>query len=403
MHNPRTHKPAGANHSTSRRPAVAAGPAVYVGSEIYRRAAFGNNHPLKIMRHSAVLDLVRMLDWLPDADFRIAEPASIRRLAEFHDPGYLEALQYAESEGRVTAEVRKRYNIGTMENPVFDGLFERAATTVGGSILAAELACEGHTAFHPSGGTHHGLPDRANGFCYFNDPVYAIRTFLDRELARVLYVDLDAHHGDGVQAAFRDEPRVMTVSIHEAERWPYSGGVEDRGGGNARNLPVPGAINDSELDFLVDQAVLPLAEAFAPRALVLCCGADCLAGDPLSGMMLSNDALWRSIDRLLAIGLPTVVLGGGGYNPWTVCRYWAGLWGRISGREIPQTLPAEAQAFLASMECDLVDDEDVAPEWLTTMADTPYPGPVRDEVRSLACAVTRQAPDDMRGTNSGVA
>jgi acetoin utilization protein AcuC len=377
-----TRPPVPAAQTEARRP-------LYVGSDIYRRAAFGNNHPLKIMRHSAVLDLVRMLGWLPDDAFRDTEPASIDQLAEFHDRGYIEALQYAESAGRVAPEIRERYNIGTLENPVFEGLFKRAATTVGGSILAAELACDGHTVFHPSGGTHHGLPDRAHGFCYFNDPVFAVRTFLEKDMERVMYVDLDAHHGDGVQAAFQGEPRVLTVSIHEADRWPYSGAVDDRGAGSARNLPVPKGLNDSELDYLVEHAVLPLAGDFRPDALVLCCGADCLAGDPLSGMMLSNGALWRTIDRLLSLGPPAVVLGGGGYNPWTVSRYWTGLWGQLSGEEIPATLPAEAQAFLASMECDLIDEEDVDPAWLTTMADTPYPGPVRDAVRSIAETVMR--------------
>ena len=194
---------------------------------------------------------------------------------------------------------------------------------------------------------------------------------------------------DDVETAFRDTPSVQTVSIHEADRWPYTGAAKDCRTGNARNLPVPKGMNDNELDFLVDQAVLPLADAFAPDALVLCCGADCLAGDPLSGMMLSNVALWRSIDKILSTGLPAVVLGGGGYNPWTVSRYWAGLWGLLIGEEIPATLPAQAQEFLASMECDLIDDEDVDPAWLTTMADTPYPGPVRDAVRSIAESVMR--------------
>jgi acetoin utilization protein AcuC len=389
MHNPVTDNPDGALLTTSPVTQTDARRPLYVGSEIYRRPAFGSNHPLKIMRHSAVLDLVQILGWLPAAAFRDTQPASIEQLAEFHDRGYIEALQYAESTGRVDPRVRDRYNIGTLENPVFDGLFERAATTVGGSILAAELACRGHTVFHPSGGTHHGLPDRAHGFCYFNDPVFAIRTFLHKGMERVMYVDLDAHHGDGVEAAFRGEPRVLTVSIHEADRWPYSGAVDERGAGNARNLPVPKGINDSELEYLMEHAVLPLAGSFAPDALVLCCGADCLAGDPLSGMLLSNVALWRAVDQLLALKRPTVVLGGGGYNPWTVTRYWTGLWGRISGEEIPETLPPRAQAFLATMDCDLIDDEDVEPAWLNTMADTPYPGPIRDEVRSIADAVMR--------------
>ena len=133
----------------------------------------------------------------------------------------------------------------------------------------------------------------------------------------------------------------------------------------------------------VHNAVLPLFEAKDVDALVICCGADCLAGDPLSQMKLTNVALWDAVDQLIALNVPTVVLGGGGYNPWTVTRYWAGMWGRISGQEIPQSLPPEACEFMRRMECDLIDEEDIKQEWLTTMADCPYPGPVRDEIKSM--------------------
>jgi len=357
---------------------------LYLGSDVFRRPAFGGNHPLKIMRHSAVLDLVTILGWLPPGAFCEIHPADVAKLLEFHDRDYVEALQYADAAGKVSPEIRERFNIGTLENPLFPGLFERAATTVGGSILAAQLACSGHVIFHPSGGTHHGRPGRASGFCYFNDPVFAIRTFHELGRERVLYVDLDAHHGDGVEDAFVGQSRVMTVSIHEDNRWPHSGKAGDRRSGTARNLPVPKGMNDSELDWLMERAVLPLAGEFGTDALVVCCGADCLAGDPLSGMMLSNVALWRAVEQLLALGQPTVVLGGGGYNPWTVCRYWAGLWGLISGREVPAELPPAASEFLSGMECDLIDEEDIEPAWLTSMADSPYPGPVRDAVKSVA-------------------
>jgi acetoin utilization protein AcuC len=360
---------------------------LYIGSEVYRRAAFSRNHPLNIVRHSAVLDLCKILGWLPDEVFRSSEAASVEQLLEFHDPAYVEALRYADSAGQVAPEVRARYQIGTMENPLFSGLFERAATTVGGSVLAAQLACDGHVAFHPSGGTHHGRPDQASGFCYFNDPVFAINTFLEQGKDRVMYVDLDAHHGDGVQNAFIDEPRVLTVSIHEDDRWPYSGPVEDRGNGGARNLPVPGGFNDSELEYLVQNAVLPLANDFSPEALVVCCGADCLAGDPLSGMMLSNVALWDTVDQLIGLGVPTVILGGGGYNPWTVARYWTGLWGRLNDFDIPARMPDQAIAYLQRMECDLVDEEDVEEAWLTTMADSRNAGPVREAIKTLASMV----------------
>ena len=354
---------------------------LYIGSEIYRRAAFGPHHPLKIMRHSAVLDLVTTMGWLPADAFRDTVPATMEQLLTFHDRNYLEALQYAESAGRVSTEVREQFHIGTMENPVFDGLFERASMTVGGSIQAARLALEGHAVFHPSGGTHHGRPDRASGFCYFNDPVFAIRTLLESGLDRVLYIDFDAHHGDGVEHAFSQDHRVLTLSIHEADRWPYSGA---KCGESSINLPVPRGINDTEFEYLVERVVLPAIETFDAEALVLCCGADCLDGDPLSAMALSNVALWDAVQQVLAFGRPTVVLGGGGYNPWTVTRYWAGLWGRINGKEMPSTLPDAARRLLGTMECDLIDEEDIRPEWLTTMVDNRNRGPLRDEIRSIA-------------------
>ena len=366
---------------------------LYIGSDVFRRAAFGANHPLNIVRHSAVLDLVRILGWLPGDEFRTSSPATMSQLTEFHDRDYVEALRQADTTGRVDPEIRSRYGIGTLENPIFPGLFERAAMTVGGSIMAAQLACDGHVVFHPSGGTHHGRPDRASGFCYFNDPVFAIRTFLEQGRERVLYVDLDAHHGDGVESAFVDESGVMTVSIHEQDRWPYSGAVEDRRNGGARNLPVPKGFHDQELEYLVENAILPLAESFSPDALLICCGADCLAGDPLSGMMLSNVALWDTVERLVALSQPTVVLGGGGYNPWTVTRYWAGMWGKLTGHDFPEVLPTEATELLREMECDLIDDDEIEEAWITTLVDLPCDGPVRESIRSLVeCVLLDKEP-----------
>ena len=100
-------------------------------------------------------------------------------------------------------------------------------------------------------------------------------------------------------------------------------------------------------------------------------------------MQLSNVALWDAVDVLIELDVPTVILGGGGYNPWTVTRYWAGLWGRIAGHTVPDILPPAAQAYMSRMECDLIDEDDIEEQWLTSMADSPYPGPVRDEVRSM--------------------
>jgi acetoin utilization protein AcuC len=357
--------------------------AVFIGSAQNRGPAFGANHPLAIPRVATVMDLCASLGWLTEGDYRESPTADTEQLAQFHAPDYIDALRAAAASQQVDALTRERYAIGTMENPIFPGVFTKAATAVGGSVLAAELALAGRVAFHPAGGTHHGRPARASGFCYFNDPVFALRGFTARGLTRILYVDLDAHHGDGVQDAVQHDWRIHTISVHESGRWPFTGDAADRAAGQARNFPVPAGFNDTELEYLMDTAVLPLARALAPQGLVITCGTDALAGDPLSGLLLSNGALWRAVLQLVALAPAAVVLGGGGYNPWTLARCWSGLWARLSGRDIPTTLPAGPCAILAGLACDLVEEEDVAAHWLTTLSDAPRDGPVRVPVRDL--------------------
>jgi len=356
---------------------------LFVGSAFCRSQAFGRSHPLAIPRVAAVLDLCEALGWLDERSFRGAPAAGVDRLAAFHDRDYIGALREADASGTVQPEVRTRHHFGNFENPLFPGVFERAATAVGGSILAAELALEGRVVFHPAGGTHHGRRDRASGFCYFNDPVFAIMALLEGGAGRVLYVDLDAHHCDGVQDAFTDDDRVLMLSVHESGRWPHTGTADDRGSGNACNLPVPAGFNDSELGCLLDEVMLPRGAAFAPGAVVITCGTDALEGDPLSRLALSNGALWDAVDALIGLAGPAVVLGGGGYNPWTLARCWTGLWGRLSGREFPLALPPQAQLVLADLQCDLVEEEDLKCAWFKTLVDAPNEGLVRLEVRDL--------------------
>ncbi len=366
---------------------MAAAVPLFVGSPVFRRAAYGGNHPLAIPRIPTVMDLCDILGWLDAGNFRESRAAGIDVLTRFHSGDYIDALRTSEAAGRATPEIRRRYHLGNRENPVFAGVFERAATAVGGSMLAARLARECGLAFHPSGGTHHGRPDRASGFCYFNDPVFAILSFLDEGAGRVLYVDLDAHHGDGVQDAVASDARVFTISIHETGRFPFSGGIDDRGGGRARNFPVPRGFNDSELEYLLEVAVLPLGRDFEPDAVVVTCGADGLSGDPLSTMDLSNGALWRAVEMTAALAPATVVLGGGGYNPWTVARCWAGLWGHLNGRPTDGRLPVEAEQLLRGLDSDPAGYTDRPENWFTTLRDDPAPGPVRPELRQIAAAV----------------
>ncbi|EEW25326.1 acetoin utilization protein AcuC [Rhodobacter ferrooxidans] len=357
----------------------------FISAAIYRQTGYRGNHPLAIPRIGTVEALCAALGWTgPDHPVLESPVADRAFLERFHTPAYLEAMLRAEAAGRASPEDQARHNLGTLENPVFPGLWQRAATSVGGSVLAADLAHAGAVAYHPAGGTHHGMPDRANGFCFFNDPVFAILRLLDLGRARVVYVDLDAHHGDGVEAAFAADPRVRTISMHQAGRWPFTGALSD--GGGACNLPVPAGLNDSEFDRLVQAAVLPLARDFRPDAVVVTMGADALQGDPLSGLMLSNGALWAAVEALVALTPAAVVLGGGGYNPWTLGRAWAGMWARLSGQAIPDVLPPQAQSILQALDCDLVDDDERDPLWLTTLLDARNDGPIRPEIESIVAA-----------------
>lgn len=358
---------------------------LFVASEIYRGSRYGATHPLGIPRVSAVMDLCRALGWLPAHVYRDSPVATPAQLARFHDPAYVAAVMGAERDQRIDPEASARWNIGRNGNPVFGEVFRRPATSCGGTLMAAALLAERDGIVHvPAGGTHHGLRDRASGFCYFNDPVLGILELLDRGVGRVVYVDLDAHHGDGVEIAFAGSPDVLTISIHENGRWPYTGAAADRAGGSARNLPVPAGFNDDELAFLVDTAILPLLVEFRPAALVLQCGADSLADDPMSGLELSNRAYFAAVSALMRVTPRVLVLGGGGYNPWSVARCWAGIWATLNGFEMPDRLPPDAEAVLRGLTWNRRRGE-IRPEpWFTTLVDPPRRGPVRPAVREVA-------------------
>jgi acetoin utilization protein AcuC len=359
---------------------------LFIASEIYRTSRYGSSHPLGIPRVSAALDLVRALGWLPDDVYVDSPTATVDQLARFHDRDYIAAVMAAEAAQRVDEAASRRYNIGRNGNPVFGEIFRRPATACGASLEAAARLRDGGVIYSPAGGTHHGRRDQASGFCYFNDPVLAILAFLDQGLRRVAYVDIDAHHGDGVEAAFAGEKRVLTISVHEDGRWPHSGRVEDRAGGSARNLPVPDGFNDSEMDHLREAAIVPLVRRFAPEAIVIQCGADALAEDPLSDLALSNNALWRVVGGLMGKAERLLVLGGGGYNPWSVARCWAGVWATLNHLPIPARLPDGAEAVLRGLTWNRRRSEPRPEHWFTTLADAPRPGLVREPVRRVAAA-----------------
>ncbi|MGR3271844.1 acetoin utilization protein AcuC [Thalassococcus profundi] len=351
----------------------------FIGSQIYRGSSYGRLHPLSIPRVPTVIDLCRAMGWLDEARYRTSPRAKPAALLGFHTPDYVQALVAAEAAQEVSDAVRLRHGLGDMSNPVFPEMYRRPATAVGGGLLAAELVAQGGVVYNPGGGTHHGLPDRASGFCYLNEPVLTIQRLLAMGLRRVAYVDIDAHHCDGVAVAFDGSDAVRMISVHEDRRWPFTGALEDTGGGAAFNLPVPRGFNDSEFALALDEMILPAVAAFAPDAIYLQCGADAVTEDPLSRLALSNRSHWRAVRDLSALAPRLIVAGGGGYNPWTVARLWSGVWATLSGQEIPDRLPDIASAVLRGL--GWVRKVQPSEALLTTLRDAPRDGPVRDELR----------------------
>ena len=364
---------------------------VFIGSEIYRGSTYGPKHPLAIPRVSTVTDLVRAMGWLDEARFVAAPMASVAEVTRFHAPDYLEALRRAEANQAVSDADRARYRIGAEGNPVYREIFRRPMTSAGGVMLAARLTQPGGVVYCPGGGTHHGRPDRASGFCYLNDPVLGILSWLDMGVRRVAYLDIDAHHGDGVQDAFAADDRVLTLSVHEAGRWPHTGLAEDRAGGAARNFPVPPGFNDSEMRVLLQQAILPLIARHQPEAIFLQCGADALEEDPLAKLSLSNNAHWDVVRAVRDLAPRLIVTGGGGYNPYTVGRCWAGVWAVLNDLAIPPRTTAAAEAVLRALNYNRAAGRNPPEHWFTTLRDTPREGTVRPEIWRLAAGALEEA------------
>ena len=358
---------------------------VLLASEIYRHSTYGTWHPLAIPRVSTVLDLVAALGWLPESGWMRSPRAKPKALSAWHREDYIAAVERAEKAGSVTEDERERYALGTHANPVFGEMYRRPATAAGASILAGELLKYGGVIHSPAGGTHHGMPGKANGFCYFNDPVLAILSLRRNGIQRVAYVDIDAHHCDGVEHAFVDDPDVLLVSTHEERRWPFTGALADIGVGNVFNFPLPKGTNDDEFALILDRVILPTVQSFQPEAIVLQCGADAVEEDPLSRLSLSNNAHWATVAALGHMTDRFLVLGGGGYNPWSVGRLWTGVWATLNCAEIPERLPDSAQNILRRLVWPGRAAGRNPPEhWFTTLTDAPRHGPIRDVIRDRA-------------------
>ncbi len=360
--------------------------AILIGSEIYRNSQFGGKHPLSIPRVSAVLDLVRAIGICDKEEYKTGPCAKPELLKSFHTADYIAVLKKTEVSQKISEKDAKTYNIGSLSNPVFPEMFKRPATSVGSSLLAADLVADGGRAYSLGGGLHHGMAGYANGFCFLNDLAFAINRLRDLGVQRIAYIDLDAHHCDGVAAAFPEDENLFAVSTHERKRWPFTGGIDENIPDRLLNVPLPSQCNDTEFMFVFEKLVFPLLDRFQPEALIIQGGADALEDDPMSRLCLSNQVIFKILSILLGSSQKVLLTGGGGYNPWTVARLWTGFWALMSGRTIPEVLPNQATELLRSLSWQ----RQTKPKeiMLNSIYDVPMEGQLRDEVSDIVKKVS---------------
>ncbi|MGF7124936.1 acetoin utilization protein AcuC [Rhodococcus sp. TAF43] len=323
---------------------------VVVWSPDYLSYRWSPQHPMNPTRLELTMDLAHGLGLVEGAEVVRPDAATDTDLLRIHTPAYIDAVKLAGSvqDGPLPAEVETRHGLGTEDNPVFPRMHEASAILAGGTLAAAEAIASGRArrAVSIGGGMHHAMADWASGFCVYNDAAIAISWLLDNGFDRIAYVDIDAHHGDGVQHAFLGDPRVLTVSIHQhpATLWPNTGWSSEVGAGAAEgtaiNLPVLPGTGDA-LWLRGFHAVVPAAiAAFRPQIVISQCGADNHREDPLADLALTVDGqraaylAMRDLADRYAEGR-WLAVGGGGYGLIRVVpRSWTHLIAAALDREI---------------------------------------------------------------------
>ncbi|WP_067481004.1 acetoin utilization protein AcuC [Actinomadura hibisca] len=307
---------------------------------------FGPGHPMNPVRVELTIALAREFGLLDRANVTVAgfDAADDALLGLVHEEPYIAAVKHAGATGLPEL----RLGLGSADNPVFLGMHDASALIAGASVAGARAVWTGEAehAANVSGGLHHALAGAASGFCIYNDPAIAIAWLLENGAERVAYVDIDVHHGDGVQAAFYDDPRVMTISLHETPRtlFPGTGFPNETGGpnapGSAVNVALPPGTGDAAWLRAFEAVVPPLLRAFAPQVLVTQHGADAHALDPLAHLILSVDGQRTAYARLHELahevsGGRWLATGGGGYElVQVVPRAWTHLLAEAAGRPI---------------------------------------------------------------------
>jgi len=318
----------------------------------YLRYDFGEDHALRQVRVRLARDLIADYGLLKDAEEIRPEPAAAVEVSRVHTADYVSVVQDLSVHPKGVAY---EHGLGTADNPAFGGMYEATLLQVGGTLRACkEVASGARTrAMNLGGGFHHAMRDRASGFCIFNDVAIGIQSLLeDHKLRRILYVDIDAHHADGVQSIFYEDPRVFTISLHEDGHYlfPGTGFTDEIGAGEGRgyaaNVPLPPYTRDVSYLYAFQEIVPPLARAFKPEILVTQLGADGHHLDPLTHLMLTTET-YEAVGMLLdglskeLCGGRWIATGGGGYEVTAVPRAWTVLFSTMVGAELEDALPVE--------------------------------------------------------------
>ncbi|GIG30723.1 acetoin utilization protein AcuC [Cellulomonas marina] len=336
-------------------------PVRVVWSEEMLRYDFGHGHPMTSERLELTVRLAAELGLLdgPGVELVGAGRASDAQLETVHEAAYVAAVHRADADG--TPDVLR--GLGTQDTPVFAGMHEASARAVAGTVESAEAVWTGRAshAVNVTGGLHHAMPGGASGFCVYNDVAVGIRRLLELGAERVAYVDVDAHHGDGVQEVFWDDPRVLTVSLHETGQalFPGTGHARETGGphadGTAVNVALPSRTGDAGWLRAFDAVVPAVLREFDPQVLVTQHGCDAHRLDPLTSLRMSVEGLLAATTRLHDLahdlcGGRWVALGGGGYAVIdAVPRVWAHLVGVAVHRPVDPATPVPA-AWQAMVE-----------------------------------------------------
>ncbi len=320
----------------------------YIFCDELSRFDYGATHPLKPARLRLAYELTRACGLLSADDPRVVRPlpAAEEEILSFHTRGYIEVLKTANSGIRPAGA--GAFGLGPGDNPVFPGMFDWSRLVAGASLLAASLIESGEAdiAFSIGGGLHHAHPSQASGFCYVNDAALAIQSLIAKG-RRVAYIDIDAHHGDGVQEAFFGTDRVLTVSIHETGTALFPGtGFEDETGtdageGYSVNIPLPPGADDNLFLHAFDRTVPAFVEAFKPDIVVTQLGVDTFRTDPLSHLNCTTNGFCEAVRKLRDLAPKWVALGGGGYDPGNVARAWTLAWAIMNGVDAPTEMPKD--------------------------------------------------------------